>query len=118
MKKLFLSFFIFSINVFFLGCKKDTKETNPTIEVTLVNMGFSAWRVVSVQNSSNFGVLDMNNTPFTFIRGRRYRIISMANVAVHPFEFRNTMNLPVLSQNQMNMGSLATDESINFVSDA
>jgi hypothetical protein len=114
MKNLFLFCLVLCISALFSGCKKDNNETQAVIEVTLVNMGFTAWKVVSVINSNNFAQPDENNTPFTFQTGRRYRIISMANIAVHPFEFRNAANMVMLSQNAMNMGSLTTDASINF----
>jgi hypothetical protein len=117
MKNIFLFCLVLGSSAFLFGCKKENDETQAVIEVTLVNMGFTAWKVVSVTNSTNFAQPDINNSPFTFQPGRRYRIISMANVAVHPFEFRNAANMVMLSQNPMNLGSLATDASVNFMAE-
>jgi hypothetical protein len=108
-----LALVLFSVD----GCKKESEE-KPVIEVEIVNVGFTFWKVVSVKNASDFAITETNNTPFTFEKGRRYKVISMANVAVHPFEFRNAANEVMLSQNIANAGSLKNDASLAFEMDA
>lgn len=97
------------------NCKKEKNdEDKPTVEVTILNVGFSSWKVLSVQHSNSFAQLETNNAVFVFEKGRRYKIINMANVVVHPFEIRNASNQVLLSQNITDRGSLQSDATINF----
>ena len=105
---------VFASLAFLMNCKKESESVQATIEVSIMNVGFTSWKVVSVNNSAGFAMLETNNTPFMFEKGRRYRITSLANVAVHPFEFRSGTNEVMLSQNPMNPGMLANDASVRF----
>lgn len=108
------------ISFLFAACQKDDNTTNAmaTIDIEVVNVGFSAWKVVSVNNGTNVAILETNNTPFTFQKDRRYRIVSMANPSMHPFEFRDAGNAVLISQSSGSMGSLEGNASIQFVRDA
>lgn len=121
MKKLTNTFFfVVILSVLLVACKKDDNVATSmaTIEITVVNVGFSSWKVVSVTNSSNTAVLETNNTPFTFEKDRRYKIVSMAAATIHPFELRNTSNGVLISQSEGSMGNLESNVSINFVREA
>lgn len=117
MKNIFYALAVVLVLFSIGGCKKENAEL-PVIEIEIINVGFTAWKVVAVKNTSGFAVTETNNTPFTFEKGRRYKVTSLANVAVHPFEFRNAANEVMLSQNSSNKGALQNDASVNLVSDA
>lgn len=96
-----------------IQCAKDKVAPMAVVEVSINNVGFTSWKVVAVANAADFATLELNNAAYTFERGRRYRIMNMANVGIHPFEFRNSSSQVLLSQSTSNPGSLINDGSIN-----
>jgi hypothetical protein len=121
MKKIInTSIFVVFLSVLLIACKKEDNNATSmaTIEITIVNVGFSSWKVVSVTNSSNTAVLETNNTPFTFEKNRRYKIVSMAAPTIHPIEFRDALNNVLISQSEGSIGNLESNVSINFVREA
>ncbi len=92
-----------------------SNNTNSDVQITLTNIGASAYQVTAVTGETGVATLNVDNPTLTFTNGKRYAITNQATTG-HPFALRNNANAILLSQGS-NAGTLADDEGIDFYSE-
>lgn len=90
-------------------------NTNSDVQITIVNIGASAYQVSAVTGETSVATLNVDNPTLNFTNGKRYAITNQGT-AGHPFAFRNAANTILLGQGG-NAGTLADDTGIDFFRD-
>jgi hypothetical protein len=90
---------------------------NVDVTITVVNRGFSAWVVTSVEGSSGVARTRVQNPEMTLRTGVRYRIVNEAERNVHPFELitRNGRDTVLLSQHADVTGRFENDPDVDYM---
>lgn len=87
-------------------------ETAAT-EITINNVGASAWIVTSINGNNASATLNENNTNINLATGARYTFINLGS-GPHPLDFRNSQNTVLLSEGS-STGTFESDTDVNFV---